>query len=303
MKILFYTTIIFCGVICLISATKNDKKSKKLTQKVLNENYVFVPSGKVNVYKDTLSIQSFIMFKTEVSNGNYNEFLDDLKRNGDIHMYEMAKIDSTLWSDEKSTNNGFQEYYHRHPAYSDHPVVNVSKEGAELYCEWLTKKINAGLQSENKIVFRLPTHAEWMHAARGGLEKNAYPWGSNLTDSKGNVLCNFLRLDATSIGRDSSGKLQVLPWAGHHDIGSFDITAPVKSYWPNGYDIYNMSGNVAEMVADKDIIVGGSWYDPGYDVRIASQKPYVGANRTTGFRVVATVQPSENVWLKVPKGK
>jgi formylglycine-generating enzyme required for sulfatase activity len=86
--------------------------------------------------------------------------------------------------------------------------------------------------------------------------------------------------------------------------GSYtDLTAPVRSYWPNDYGIYNMNGNVAEMVADKDIVAGGSWNDTGYDVRNKSEKPYKGAARTIGFRVVATVNPSEMEWIKIPKKK
>jgi formylglycine-generating enzyme required for sulfatase activity len=80
-----------------------------------------------------------------------------------------------------------------------------------------------------------------------------------------------------------------------------DITAPVKSYWPNGYGLYNVNGNVAEMIADKEIVAGGSWNDPGYDVRNESVKPYKGAARNVGFRIVATVVPAELVWLKIPK--
>ena len=305
MKIVFYATLIFCGVICLTSATKNDKKSKKLTQKVLNENYVFVPSGKVIVYKDTLSIQSFIMFKTEVSNANYREFLSDLKLKGKLKEFAIANIDSLLWRTPLNFGAKYVDYYHMHPAYRDYPVVNITKEGAELYCEWLSERINSSLGNNANLMFRLPTHEEWMYAAHGDLESSIYPWGGPyLRNSSGEVLCNFLRLDATSIGRDSLGKYTIYPTPGDmmQDMG-VDVIAPVKSYWTNGFGIYNMSGNVAEIVADKSIVVGGSWLDPGYDVRIESQKPYVGAARNIGFRVVATVVPSEYEWLKVPKNK
>ena len=60
-----------------------------------------------------------------------------------------------------------------------------------------------------------------------------------------------------------------------------DVTAPVESYFPNLLDIYNMNGNVAEMILEKGIIVGGSWNSTGYDVRNEStmncteQSPFV----------------------------
>lgn len=297
--LLFVATLLFCF------AASTDKKLRKNTINALNENYAFVPSGNLVYEKDTLSIQSFIMFKTEVSNFNYREFLTDLKKRGELEKFNIATIDSELWINPLGYGEKYTEYYHNHPAYRDYPVLNISKEGAELYCEWLSEKINEGLASDKKLVFRLPTHAEWMRAAQGGLENNPYPWKSPfLINSSGNVMCDFLSLDGTSIGRDSIGKLQVYPVPYRSTSnGNSDVTAPVKSYWPNGYDVYNMSGNVAEMVSDKAIVVGGSWQDPGYDVRIESQKPYVGAGRNSGFRMVATVVPAENEWLKVPKKK
>lgn len=305
MKTIKTPFLLFAALLLFCFAASTDKKLQKGIIHLLNENYAFIPSGNLVFEKDTLSIQSFIMFKTEVSNFNYLEFLQDLKKGGEIKKYDIAKIDSTLWSNKNGFNMKYQDFYHTHPAYRDYPVVNITKEGAELYCEWLSKKINEGLGSDKKIVFRLPTHVEWMRAAHGGLANNPYPWeGPYLRNSEGNVLCDFLRLDATSIGRDSLGKYQVypVPYLSTSN-GNSDVTAPVKSYWPNGYDIYNMSGNVAEMVSDKAIVVGGSWQDPGYDVRIESQKPYIGAGRNIGFRMVATVVPSENEWLKVPKKK
>jgi formylglycine-generating enzyme required for sulfatase activity len=106
------------------------------------------------------------------------------------------------------------------------------------------------------------------------------------------------------ISRDSTGKFvfQRVDYSQYYLTNDYvDITAPVKSYWPNGYGLYNMNGNVAEMISDKNVVVGGSWYDPGFDVRNESEKPYNGAARTVGFRVVATVVPSELEWLKLPK--
>ena len=50
----------------------------------------------------------------------------------------------------------------------------------------------------------------------------------------------------------------------------------VFSHHPNGFGLFNMSGNVAEMVAERGIAYGGSYLDPGYDIRIDSEKPYDG---------------------------
>jgi formylglycine-generating enzyme required for sulfatase activity len=77
-------------------------------------------------------------------------------------------------------------------------------------------------------------------------------------------------------------------WTGSSGIGTnaSDITAPVKSYYKSRYGLYNMNGNVAEMVAEKGVAMGGSWKSPGYDVRNESSVQYNGACTTVGFRPI-----------------
>ncbi len=234
--------ILLCSFL-FSSTQKDDKKLQKNLIKALNENYAFIPA-------DSLVDHDFIIFKTEVSNFNYREFLWELKQSGDQEKWKTAQIDSAKWSTKSWSNKAYETYYHSHVAYNDYPVVNVSKEGAELYCEWLTDKVNSTLKGNYKIIFRLPTHQEWLKAAKGKLELASYAWGG---------------------------------------------------YRLQNAEVYNMNGNVAEMIADKNVVAGGSWNDPGYDVRNESTTPYVGAARNIGFRMVATVVPTELDWLKIPK--
>jgi formylglycine-generating enzyme required for sulfatase activity len=298
MKLKLLSSILLLTTFAIVSVQTVDKKHQKNLIKVLNTNYAFVAA-------DSAVAHDFIIFKTEVSNLNYREFLYDLKQQGAIDKWKIASVDSSRWSSEKWSNTAYAEHYHKHPAYNNYPVVNVSKEGAELYCEWLTEKVNATLNGSYKLVFRLPTQKEWTKAAKGKLQLSNYAWGGyRIQNTEGAYMCNCLAFGAESIARDSTGKL-VFQRANYDYIGitgdHADITAPVKSYWPNGYGLYNMNGNVAEMISDKNVVVGGSWYDPGYDVRNESEKPYNGAARTVGFRVVATVVPSELEWLRIPK--
>lgn len=105
----------------------------------------------------------------------------------------------------------------------DHPVVQVCWEDAVAYADWAGK--------------RLPTEAEWEWAARGGLEDMIYPWG-NEQAMEGDPKANF--------------------WQGMFPYDNtlkdkFYTSAPVKSFPPNGYGLYDMAGNVWEWCSD--------WFD------------------------------------------
>ena len=102
----------------------------------------------------------------------------------------------------------------------DHPVIHVSWFDALAYCTW------SGLS--------LPTEAQWEFAARGGLAHRKFPWGDDLHPG-GSHAMNIWQ------GR--------FPMQNTTDDG-FALTAPVTTYAPNGFGLFNTCGNVWEWVRD-----------------------------------------------------
>ena len=102
----------------------------------------------------------------------------------------------------------------------NHPVVQVAYEDAEAYAKWAGKA--------------LPTEAEWEFAARGGFDGAEFVWGDEFTPG-GKIMANTWQGE--------------FPWQ-NLKLAKFEGTAPVGSFPPNGYGLYNMAGNVWEWTTD-----------------------------------------------------
>ena len=247
---------------------------------------IFKSFGQIEIKQIDRSLarisNNFYVSKFEVSNKNYREYLNALIKENQIEELIIAQIDTLKWNDKISfsSNNPYVNYYHKHPAYNDYPVVNLSYEAAQLYCAWLTKTYNSNPKRKfNKVRFRLPNEQEWETAARGGDSLSIYPWkGDFLRNKKGLYRCNFAREANEQI--EIEKKINV----------SSDITAQVNAYYPNHFGLFNLSGNVAEMISDKQFVKGGSWQSTPEYLKINSKQSNDGNPKpTVGFRVFMDV--------------
>lgn len=265
------------------------KNNKPKTSKYLPKQFVKVPSGKVILGKKIDSCETFYISKTEISNGEWKAFLMDLKQTGALEAYEANRLDSTVWRLPNSFLEVFEKQYATNPAYEDYPLVGVTINQAKAYTQWLTEKHKDNKYGK-KITFSIPTKKQWIRAARGE-SQNTYPWdGPYVRNHKGLYLANFMAIGENGIIRnDETNKLEIdggIP----NPAKEYFTTAKVKSYYPNKFGVYNMAGNVAELISDDTLAMGGSWLDPGGDIRVMSRQSAVAPKVNIGFRVVAVVE-------------
>jgi len=290
-KKVIFPIALLCLFIAAAAFKENPNKPFKL-KKVFSNSFCYVPNGTVTIDEVTAVVSAFYMSKTEVSNNEYTEFLQSVD---DEDRAEAYAIKAQEWT-EKMSSIPMAKYYHTHEAYQNYPVVNVTREAALAYCDWLTKKyasMDIGLPDDMKVVFSLPRRAEWVHAANGDLS-GPYAWGGpNLRNARGQFLANFNRVGPENIHLNKeTGEYEVIALPGFMGTPgnmneNADILAPVASYAANGNGLLNMNGNAAEMLADSDQASGGSWRSPGYDIRNESLMPFNEASPEVGFRPIA----------------
>ncbi len=146
----------------------------------------------------------------------------------------------------------------------NHPVTHVAWEDVEAYAAWAGKEI--------------PTEAEWERAARGGLESAAFAWGDEHFPG------------GTCMANTWQGEF---PWQ-NLKLDGYERTSPVKSFPPNGYGLYDVTGNVWEWTSD--------WYASGHGEPEPSPCCAPSPQPTDPTRSHALNAPAEQFPRRVIKG-
>jgi len=170
---LFRTDSSFIGMtvfICIFFLVSfSSKKNKK-----------FIPPGTVPI------TETFFADETEVSNSSWMEYEYWIKtKYGSASPQHITILPDTLvWLEKGTHNKPYVDYYFRHPAYRDYPVVGISHEQAVAFCKWRTDRVKEFWYIKHKqelnIEFRLPTKQEWELISNNGIDifNNKDGWDS-----------------------------------------------------------------------------------------------------------------------------
>lgn len=188
--------------------------------------------------------------------------------------------------------NATKKEWTRKPAFDikpTHPVMNISWKEATDFCTWLTERERANKLIPPQAVIRLPTDAEWSSAAGLRDEEGDSPATKNLKNK-----ADF------PWGRDQwpppllSANLDTAHMKGYQD--NFNYTAPVGSFAPNAFSLYDMGGNVAEWCSDQwpgssgeRVVRGSSWLTSEREASLTSARRHAPESTTSadlGFRCV-----------------
>lgn len=312
----FSLSFFIFGTFFLISSKPKKEKQLEFSASFIEDQFAYIPSGSFNYWEifDTSyqtdsktvnsSVQGFYLSKYEVSNELYLRFVTEQTK----EEFLKSVLPDTLCWEKDGPNEKYIEYYFRHPAYANYPVVGVSYEQAILFCNWLTEKYN---NFENrkfkKVVFRLPSKYEWFRATTNKMNAT-FPWETSfLFNERGHMNAAFKSIDQKCVLNNgtvieefddpdyyslpinlSKKKKTKIERDPYFDLS--DPITPILFFEANAFGIYNLAGNVREMVAEKGYTKGGGWNDTGFYLRNCVIQTLKETNRNdVGFRPVMQI--------------
>lgn len=233
------STAIFLSGFVLVQACVTERP-KPPTNTLRNESsMVLIKGGKFAMGTDEgmpfeapvheVDLGPFLIDAHEVSVAEFAKFIEATGYQTEADKFGWSGVFSMstkAWMKVDGANWRYPEGPNAKPAVPNEPVTQVSWNDTVAYAKWVGK--------------RLPTEAEWEFAARGGLVGKTYAWGDELRPG-GKPVANWWQGEFPDNNTDEDG---------------YRMRAPVGSFAPNGYGLYDVAGNVWEWVADH--------YDPSY---------------------------------------
>jgi formylglycine-generating enzyme required for sulfatase activity len=261
--------------------------------------------------------------EAEVRNEQYNEFLAYLTQHGLKDLYDKYKFDFSRYEEPAlafmTTYSLPRPDSKKNRHYNNYPAVNISFEAANAYCDWLTQQYNNATERKyKKVKFRLPTLDEWQIAAAS--IKNPTSWKLNDQEVEVKITPQGSEFDKNpELRKVTLDDPEILyPWFRYFGLRNtplnvkdcylgnfksepcgcpgykgnkpthgdgFAMMSPTKTYFPNDIGLYDVVGNVAEMISEKGKACGGSWNQPPSESTMRSVSIYENPDPAVGFRV------------------
>jgi len=256
MKKLPVRLIFNCVILSTILYSCSTKRN--LAKEMISNDFVQLVEG-----------DSIYFSKYEITNIQYKEFLNDIKRQ-DPELYERCKVEPQYWVIDfpKSYNNPMERNYFSHYYFDYYPVVNIPFLGAIEYCNWLNRKLNT---KDKNVYFRLPQEKEFMKLINTVTVKFD---SDNVVDYKE---LNFnLKFEGNYVA-DAS----MYPVVSND---KFDEKSYRKNkYIQNPFGVSHVVGNVQELLASGNYI-GGGW--DSFPSEVYKVREMIRPDSRVGFRIV-----------------
>ncbi|GAB3007911.1 hypothetical protein GCM10027284_27680 [Cyclobacterium sediminis] len=270
----------------------------RLPREVIGPRLVFIQGGRAVLgsqeqdimgFRDnverTVTIASFYMDETEVTNVDYKEFLFNIADSVSADSLKKLEPNENVWANAMSYNDVYSTYYFRYPGFNFYPVAGVSWTQANAYSAWRTQYVNELARERNfggkkkkddeeetaelsfdqlierGVVFpnyRLPNEAEWEFAAKAMIgtqymdenQENGriYPWDGRGPRNPYNIKRKSRQGDFLANFKRGRGDYAGLSGSVSND-GEI-IPTNVYDFPPNDFGLYNMAGNMNEWVQD-----------------------------------------------------